>query len=117
MNFKYVYISLLIFFFSSCGNNDADEKTNTINEKPPTLSSKIIGTYDVIMREEINSFLSITLKDDGTGFLKNTEMNQYTNTDEFCRFNYVIKLEPYKIKDGKFNYISLNMKKDVLPNF
>ena len=49
---------VLIFFFSSCGNNDADEKTNTINEKPPTLSSKIIGTYDVIMREEINSFLS-----------------------------------------------------------
>ena len=38
------------------------------------MSSKIVGDYNMITQGEISPILSLTLKENGTGFLKNSEI-------------------------------------------
>tara|TARA_B110000263_G_C15165536_1_gene444416 strand:- start:266 stop:745 length:480 start_codon:yes stop_codon:yes gene_type:complete len=67
---------------------------------------KVVGTYTVIMTGEAVKFQTLTLKDNGIGYFKNTEFEEYVGP-EYCTFNYSIKDKYYKIKDGSYKYVSM----------
>ena len=94
MNIKYITLITLAILLFSCG------ESNKID---------VVGNYDMISRGEKSSILSLTLKDNGTGFLENSEGYQYTKVKEYCTFDWAIYTGEYKIKDGEYEYVNFSM--------
>jgi len=94
----------------SCGGDSKETASkDTVN---------VVGDYEMVSNGEVKSFLSLKLKDNGTGFLRNSEGYEYTGEYEFCTFDWEIAKGEYKIKDGTYDYVSISsLSNGVYNNF
>ena len=53
-----------------------------------------------------SEYLTLTLKENGTGYFKNTEFIKYAG-EEYCTFDYDIREKQYRIKNGSYQFVNL----------
>jgi len=107
----YVYYLLLFIlagsaYFSPTITKEtiAEDKRNQFENENPHFGEYVMVMNDLSVDAGI---LTLTLKENGTGYFKNSEPAQYGYEPEYATFKYNIMIGEYRIKDGNYKYINI----------